>query len=163
MVQALAGGTELNVEFFGQLHSSSEFCETLGRMTLAAGRFESDLRAYLRLRGVSVSDDATLGPLISQLQKHGMLSENGVQVLRLLKRQRNYLTHSLFDLLSYRINETMLPREGLVPEDASAYAEKAWELDQNLAGVTRLVEDAITRLSVAGAAPEFGDAHLFRP
>ncbi len=110
-----------------------------------------------------MADEATLGPLVSLLQKHGMLSENGIQVLRLLKRQRNYLTHSLFDLLSHRIDETVLPREGLVPEDVSTYAEKAWELEQNLAGLTRLVEDAITRLSEAGTAPESDHDLLFRP
>jgi hypothetical protein len=106
----------VNVEFFDRLYADQEFCGAMGRMTLASGRFESDLRAFLIQSGVHVPEGAaTLGSLISKLKSHNLLSERGVQVLRSLKRQRNYLTHSLFDLFSARINETVLPRTALVP------------------------------------------------
>ena len=93
----------MNLEFFESLSADRDFCESLGRMTLAAGRFESNLRQFLILSGVSVREnDATLGPLISKLEKNGVISDNGVRVLRGLKNQRNYLAHSLFGLFSGR-------------------------------------------------------------
>ena len=153
----------LNLEFFERLYADQEFCESLGRMTLAAGRFESNLRAYLELRGVSVSEQAALGSLIGELEKHELLSENGVQVLRTLKRQRNYLTHSLFDLFSARVDETLLPRADLVPEDVSLFTEKAWELEQNLAGLSQIVEESIAGLGTQATATSEAPELLFRP
>jgi hypothetical protein len=60
------GEAIMNPEFFDMLYADSAFCEALGRMTLAAGRFESTLREYLRLRGVIVPDQASFGPLLLQ-------------------------------------------------------------------------------------------------
>jgi hypothetical protein len=135
------------LEFFERLYADEKFCEALGRMTLAAGRFESNLRAFLNLKGVHVPDaEATLGSLTSKLRKHGLLSENSLQVLRMLKVQRNYLTHSLFDLFSARVEETVLPRAGLVPMDVTLFTEKAWELEQNLSGLSSIVEKQIAQL-----------------
>jgi hypothetical protein len=37
----------VNLEFFERLYADKEFCGALGRMTLAAGRFESNLKAFL--------------------------------------------------------------------------------------------------------------------
>lgn len=154
----------MNLEFFEKLYADQEFCVALGRMTLAAGRFESNLRAFLGLSGVFVHEgEATLGSLISKLRKHDLLSENGVQVLRDLKRQRNYLTHSLFDLFSERIDETILPRTDLVPMDVSLFTEKAWQLEQNLNGLSSIVEKRIAQLS-GGVSQVFETSGLlFRP
>ena len=132
-------------------------------MTLAVGRFESNLRAYLKLRSVSVSKQAAFGSLISKLDKHCLLSENGVQVLRTLKRQRNYLTHSLFDLFSTRVDEILLPRTDLVLKDVSLFVEKVRELEQNISGLSRIVEERITGMDKqAISKPEAYDL-LFRP
>jgi hypothetical protein len=153
----------MNPEFFDMLYADSAFCEALGRMTLAAGRFESTLREYLRLRGVIVPDQASFGPLVAALEKHGMLSENGIRILRVHKLQRNYLTHSLFDLYAARINETVLPRTNLVPGDVATFAEKAWELEENLSGLTQIVERAIASIEAAGGISELADSVLFHP
>lgn len=153
----------MNLEFFETLYRDQEFCEALGRMTLAAGRSESSLRTFLSLSGVDVAEDrATLGTLITKLKNHDLLSENGTQVLRLLKTQRNYLTHSLFDLFSARVNETLLPRTDLVPEDVELFAEKAREMEQDLSRLSEIVEDRIDQFD-STSRPSGEDARLFRP
>lgn len=158
------GGIHVNLEFFDRLYNDKEFCQTMGKVTLAAGRLESGLRTYLRLRGIRVSDQTSFGYLISQLAKHGMISTNGVRVLRGLKEQRNYLIHSVFDLLSARIEETLLPGKDLLPGDVRTYDEKAWELEQNLGGITGLVERVVSRLKEAQGRGEESDQELlFRP
>ncbi len=154
----------MNAEFFERLYADEEFCGVLGRMTLAAGRFESDLRAFLILSGVHVPEgEATLGSLISKLKRHNLLSENGVQVLRNLKRQRNYLTHSLYDLFSARIEETVLPRTDLVPMDVALFTEKAWQLEQDLSGLSSIVEKRIAQFGDETTQPVEADGLLFRP
>jgi hypothetical protein len=92
-----------------------------------------------------------------------MLSENGIRILRVHKLQRNYLTHSLFDLYAARINETVLPRTNLVPGDVATFAEKAWELEENLSGLTQIVERAIASIEAAGGISELADSVLFHP
>lgn len=154
----------MNLKFFKRLHADPEFCAQLGQVTLAAGRFESNLRAYLILRGVKVSErGATFGTLIKKLKDNGLLSENGVQVLRDLKEQRNYLTHCLFDLFSARVDETLLPRSDLVPMDVALFTEKAWELEQNLSGLDRIVEKEIDRPKVLKPGTPIENQLLFRP
>jgi len=131
----------MNHEFFELLYADPEFCEAMGRATLAAGRLESTLRAFLQLNGVTVPEDrASFGLLINFLERHGFLSENGVTVLRTLKKQRNYLTHSLFDLFSGRIPETMLPRSDLVPLDIVGFTEKARALEADMLGLSKIAE-----------------------
>jgi hypothetical protein len=152
------------LEFFKKLYADKEFCAALGRMTLAAGRFESNLRAFFGLNGVTVSEnEATLGSMISKLKKHDLLSENGVKVLRDLKSQRNYLTHSLFDLFSARVDETVLPRTNLVPLDVTLFTEKALELERNLSGLSSIVEERIAQMSGGTTRMSGADARLFRP
>jgi hypothetical protein len=154
----------LNPEFFERLHADKEFCSALGKMALAAGRFESDLRAFLAMKGVHVPEKAaTLGRLTAELQKHDLLSKNGVTVLKELNDQRNYLIHSLFDLFSGRVGETLLPRTDLVPEDVELFTEKAWQLQQNLRGLSSIAEQQISKLSEGAVKSSEADDYLFRP
>ena len=154
----------MNLDFFELLYSDQEFCRAIGKTTLAAGRFESNLRAYLRLNGIEVTArDATLGALISALSKHRLLSTNGIQVLRDLKLQRNYLTHSLFDLFSGRIEETVLSRTELVPLDVEGFTEKALQLEENLTGLSAIAEKRIADLVMRHSPPVVTDDCLFRP
>jgi hypothetical protein len=150
----------MNVEFFELLYADRGFCESMGRMALAAGRFESNLKALLRVNKVVVNQgQLSLGPLIGLLERHGFLSENGVTVLRDLKRQRNYLYHSLFDLFAARIPETVLPRTELVPIDVEVFAEKAQVLEENFRGLSAIVERRLEQLPTNPTAPDL----LFRP
>jgi hypothetical protein len=84
-------------------------------------------------------------------------------MLRGLKLQRNYLTHSLFDLFSERIDETLLPRTNLVPMDVTVFTEKAWQLEQNLSGLSSIVEERIAQLRDGTSQPSGPEARLFRP
>ncbi len=71
---------------YEDLCADREFCEALGRMTLAASRLESDLRAFLALNGVILSPvQATFGTLITKLRQRELLSENGERILRHLR------------------------------------------------------------------------------
>jgi hypothetical protein len=149
----------MNVEFFELLYADRGFCEAMGRMALAAGRFESNLKAFLRLRGISVTDrQSSLGPLIGLLENHDLLSENGVRVLRGLKDQRNYLYHSLFDLFAARIPETVLPRSNLVAMDVEVFAEKAHVLEEDFCGLSAIVERRLKQTPT-----ELSSDLLFRP
>lgn len=152
------------LEFFKRLYADPEFCQALGRMTLAAGRFESNLRAFLILNGVDVPEkEATFGSLIAKLRRHDHLSENGLEVLRTLKRQRNYFTHSIYDLFAERIQETILPRTDLIPLDVCTYIDYAWQLEENLRGLSEIVEKRIAVLTDAKDTSEELDRLLFRP
>lgn len=137
----------MNPSFFEELYADSAFAAQLGKVTLASGRFESNLRAYLALHGVDVRErEASLGSLIARLEQHECISQTGVQVLRDLKEQRNYLTHSLFDLFAARVPESRLPRTDLLPSDTSMFADAAWQLEQNLNGLNEIVERKIQQL-----------------
>ena len=129
---------------YEKLSAQSRFCEALGRMTLAAARFESDMRAFLALNDVRVSANSTMGTLARDLKKHGLVSENGAGILRTLKTQRNYLTHSLYDLFAARIDEGLMLREEF--EDTSLLTERAWQLEQNLNGLSEIAEERIAQL-----------------
>jgi hypothetical protein len=59
--------------------------------------------------------------------------------LEMLKNQRNYLAHNLFDLLIGLIEETLLPRDELLDSDVHTYTEKAWLLEENLNGLADIV------------------------
>ncbi len=154
----------MNLAFFEQLTADRDFCAAIGRMTLAAGRLESDVRAFLTLKGIKLSGrEATFGSLVAMLEKHNLLSENGLTVLRELKFQRNYLTHSLFDLFSGRIPETVLPRTDLIAMDVDMFTDKALQLEENLLGLAHIAEQRISVLLATPSSVRDVDARLFRP
>ncbi len=157
-------GEQLDTEFFQTLYRDPEFCSQLGQMTLAAGRFESNLRAYLGLRGVNVSErQATLNSLTKQLVANGYISESGARTLRMLKTQRNYLTHSLFDLFANRAEQSLLPRTDLLPADVSLFIGAAWQLEQNFMGLNGIAEERIQALIDMEPAARQQDGLLFTP
>jgi len=129
---------------FQNLSAHREFCEALGRMTLSAARLESDMRTFLALNDIPVPPNATFGALAAKLKQNGLLSENGEDMLRTLKTQRNYLTHSLYDLFAARIGEGLMLREEL--EDASLLADRAFVLEENLSGLAQTAEKRISQL-----------------
>lgn len=154
----------MDIELFERLREDKGFCQALGKMTLAAGRFESNLRAYLSLKGVDVPEErASMGRLIHELKNHNMLSENGMQILSMLKKQRNYFMHSLFDLFSSRTQKDLVLPEDLVPMDVSFFTEKAWQLEQNLTGLSSIAEERIIQVSEGNNALSETTDYLFRP
>jgi hypothetical protein len=146
------------VETYEDLSADHGFCESLGQMALAAARLESDLRAYLVLNDILVSDKATLGTLVTSLRRNGLLSENGNGILRTLTEQRNYLTHSLYDLFVARIDEGLMLREEL--EEKSLLSDRAFVLQENMIGVAETAEERIAQLKRGELE---GDRTLFGP
>jgi hypothetical protein len=146
------------MDVYERLSKDSECCAALGRMTLASARLESDLRVFLTLNGFKVGASMTLGGLVQKLGTSGMLSDNGLRILRTLKRQRNYLTHSLYDLFPARVDEDLMTRDEL--EDVSLLAERAWILEDNLNGFSEIAEQSIAELK--SGARSIGEL-LLRP
>jgi hypothetical protein len=138
----------VNEAFFRALASDTEFCETLGRMMLAASELESSLRAYLATQGHSVPEGrATLGSLTTKLVDAGLLSANGESILELTGKQRNHFAHKLFDLLTDRAESDLLSTEHLDEADVSTFTDYAWTLTENLTGLADIVN---RRLAGAG-------------
>jgi len=143
----------MNLEFFDLLYADTDFCEAMGRATLAAGHLESTLYALLAERGVTIPrKGASFGRIIGTLQKHKLISENAFTSLKDVKEQRNYLTHCLFDLFSGRIAETMVPGSDLVPLDVVGFTEMARQLEENMRGLSMIVERRL------GVSAELGPA-----
>ena len=107
--------------------------------------------------------EGSLGSLINKLESNGLLSENGVDILRGLKVQRNYLMHSIYDLFAARVDETILPRTDLLLSDVQYFTEKVWELEQNLIGLNTMAEREIARLYELGPGAVEDASLLFRP
>ena len=130
------GGTE----FFALLCADDDFCAQLGRAMLAAGRLETALKRYLKTTRPELKyQHANLGALLRLLQKHTLLVKMQ-PALEVLKSQRNYLAHSIHALLSDWIEETILERSDLLDSDVSTYCERAWQLTENLNGLSEIVE-----------------------
>lgn len=126
-------------EFFDLLNKSDEFCAELGRVVLAAGKLEGILIQVIERENQTINlKNATLGRLISYAETYPELKDL-VPHLKSVKIQRNYLTHNIYQLLSDRIEETVLERQGLLDSDVHTYFERAWELKNNLNALAELV------------------------
>ncbi|QPJ61523.1 MAG: hypothetical protein G3M70_06315 [Candidatus Nitronauta litoralis] len=133
-------------EFFELLYQNKEFCNSLGQVMLAASKLESTLRIFLINQGHDIPENkATLGNLVNILKKNKHLSKNGEMHFADLKMQRNYLSHSLYDLFNDNIEETILPRENLVPEDVQVFAEKVSGTAKNFLGITKIIINEIDK------------------
>jgi hypothetical protein len=113
-------------DFFERLYEDVDFCDQLGKAVLAAGILESELRNYLKARGISgVSEKLTLGQAVGLLKDNDLLTLNGKLRLEDVVRKRNYLTHNLYALFSSEIEETLLPRNELTAMDVDIFWDKA--------------------------------------
>lgn len=128
-------------DFFELLLSSDEFCAELGRVTLSAGRLEGELILLLKENGKSGNfEKATMGKLIDHVKQYKLLDKSLIQALSDECSKRNYLTHNIFLLLSYIIDETILEREGLLDSDVSTYVYRANMTHENLSGLADIVK-----------------------
>ena len=117
---------EDSTEFFELLYNDVQFCDGLGKVMLAAGKLERTLRSYLSSKGIEPkSKRATLGILVRLLKESGLLSRNGEMHFDDLLLKRNYLAHSLYDLFSGNIEQSILPRENLEESDVDIFADRA--------------------------------------
>ena len=144
MAQAEIKGERVDGKaFYSVLNRSDEFCQHLGRAVLAAGRLETALKRYLKVRSVDTDTSRmTLGQLIKILEQHSLLSKMQ-HSLDMLKCQRNFLTHNIHSFLFGEREEELIGAdelENLLDSDVVTYAERAWQLTQNLTGLATIVE-----------------------
>ena len=49
---------------------------------------------------------ATLGTLIEKAEKNGLLDKNMISALKMISKQRNYITHNIYALFIDQLEET---------------------------------------------------------
>lgn len=129
--------------FYELLYKDEEFCSAIGKVMLSAGRLETNLRSYLRDKAVKgVADRSTLGSLVRVLNDNNLLSRNGQMHFNDLVTKRNYLAHSLYDLFSNVIEQTILPNSDLTESDVEHFTERAEGLAQDFTHFSNLVLNA---------------------
>ncbi len=130
------------LKFYDLLIESTEFTAELGKVTLTSGRLEAELILLLRRNNVNGNfQKSTLGALVKTAHENNLLTNNEVSAFKMITDQRNYLTHNIYALLNYQIDETILEREGLLDSDVHTYIERAWVLNENIAGLTEIVKE----------------------
>ena len=126
--------------FYRLLCDDDAFCAELGRAILAAQRLESALKQFLRSNALEVDTaHATLGRLISFAESKKLLTQM-LPPLKMLRDQRNYLTHNVHALFFGLVEETILERDGLLDSDVATFTERAWQLKENLNGLAEIIE-----------------------
>lgn len=127
-------------EFFELISNDEEYCAELGRVVLAAGRLESVLTLHLQNNcPTEINTKATLGKLIKYAKDHALLTDI-IPALEMIKDQRNYLTHNIYNLLMGMIKQTILEGEGLLDSDVHTYIERASTLRDNLNALAEIVD-----------------------
>lgn len=130
----------ISEDFYHQLSSDDEFCMHLGRAMLSAGRLESAITVYINQHKPDANTNrANLGRLIGLAEKHELLS-NMVLALKNLNEQRNYVAHNIHALFSGLIEETILPRTGLLDSDIDIFIDRAKLLTDSLNAFAGIVE-----------------------
>ncbi len=126
-------------DFFNLLYADEEFTSQLGRAMMAASKFETELKLYLAANSIPLKKRSNLGDLIDQLNKHNLLPKLHPHI-EMFRNQRNYLAHSLYELLTGIIEETLLPSTDLISMDVHVYTERVNQLEYNLIGFADIVK-----------------------
>ena len=139
------GEPKSGIEFYKLLHESEQFTSELGKVTLASGKLETELK-FLFIEN-QISGDyskATLGKLIEVAEKNNLFDKNWITALRQISKQRNYITHNIYALFSDLIEETILEKTDLLDLDVSLYISRVWHLNQDLDGLANLIREKIS-------------------
>ncbi|OAD41552.1 hypothetical protein [Polaribacter atrinae] len=135
------GKSSKGLEFYNLLNQSEEFTSELGKVALASGRLEAEFILYLTKNEVKGNyKKATLGTLIRIANENKLLSENENLIFKQISKQRNYITHNIYALFSDLIDETILEKENLLDSDVHLYTERAWQLRENLNGLSDVIK-----------------------
>ena len=135
------GKPSKGIEFFTLLNQSEEFTSELGKVALASGRLEVEFILYLTENDVKGNyKKATLGTLIRIANENKLLSENENLIFKQISKQRNYITHNIYALFSDLIDETIMEKEKLLDSDVHLYTERAWQLRDNLNGLSDVIK-----------------------
>ena len=134
-----ASGTK----FYDLLYNSEDFTSELGKVVLASGKLEAELNLYLKRKGVKKDiENFNLGLLIRTAEQSDLLNFNQLEALKLVKNQRNYLTHNIYALFADLKEETILEKNGLLDSDVEVYKERAWQLKENLISLSEILKDS---------------------
>jgi len=134
------GKPSKGIEFYNLLNQSEEFTSELGKVALASGRLEVEFILYLTRNNVKGNyKKATLGTLIRIANENKLLSENENLIFKQISKQRNYITHNIYALFSDLIDETIMEKEKLLDSDVHLYIERAWQLRDNLNGLSDVI------------------------
>lgn len=128
--------------FFDLLYNDVEFCDSVGKVMLSASKLETNLRKYLQARHITFRPKSTLGSLVDKLKKNNLLSKNGQIHFDDLVLKRNYLAHSLYDLFTKEIEETILEREELTALDTDVFISRAQDLAETFFHFAKIVSKA---------------------
>ena len=135
------GKPSKGIEFYNLLNQSEEFTSELGKVALASGRLEVEFILYLTRNNVKGNyKKATLGTLIRIANENKLLSENENLIFKQISKQRNYITHNIYALFSDLIDETIMEKEKLLDSDVHLYTERAWQLRDNLNGLSDVIK-----------------------
>ncbi len=121
------------IKFYNLLFESREFTSEMGKVALASGKLEAELIIYLKRKGIHQNiENYNLGLLIRTAEQSGLLTHNQLEIYKLVKNQRNYLTHNFYALFADLKEETVLPKNNLLDSDVLTYIECALQLRENL-------------------------------
>jgi hypothetical protein len=133
------------IEFYNLLFESDRFTAELGKVTLAAGKLEAVLILFLKNNGLTENlQKATLGGLITKVNKQNILEKKLIYGLEMVCEQRNYLTHNIYALFIDLLDETILEKNNLIDSDVILYIERAWQLAENLNHYAELINEKIS-------------------
>lgn len=130
------------LKFYNLLEESEEFTSELGKVALASGKLEAELIIHLELNDVKGKyKRATLGTLIEKAEKNGLLDKNMISALKMISKQRNYITHNIYALFIDQLEETILEKNDLLDSDVYLYIERAWQLKENINGLAEIIKE----------------------
>ena len=131
------------LKFYDLLFESQEFTSELGKVALASGKLEAELILNLKRKGIKKDlNRSTLGTLIKIAEQAELLNPNQIKSLKMVTRQRNYITHNIYALFTDIKEETILEKRNLLDSDVHTYLERAWQLKENLIALAENLKNA---------------------
>ncbi|MEJ1221737.1 hypothetical protein [Sediminicola sp. 1XM1-17] len=138
------GKSKSGLEFYRLLHESEQFTSELGKVTLASGKLETEIKFLLIENQIKGDyEKATLGKLIEVASNHNLFDKNWIMSLKQISKQRNYLTHNLYALFSDLIEETILEKTNLLDLDVTLFISRVRHLNKDLDGLANLIREKI--------------------
>lgn len=124
-------------EAFESLHSDNSFALALGRLVLSAGRFETILREYLKVKTDSSKlEKAPMGALLTKLRNSQHIGDTLDYHLSVILQERNYFVHRLYD----RLTGFMLDRT-----EVNQFRNRVKGIQDELDGFAKLFEEALKK------------------
>ena len=135
------GESHKGINFYNLLFQNNEFCSELGKVSLSAGKLESEIVLFFKRSGINEKIiGKTLGQLIKIGKSKSLFDNNLIISWEMICKQRNYLTHNIYALFIEMIDQTILERENLLDTDVLLYTEKVYLLNENLNDLSEIIK-----------------------